>query len=383
MCATSSFPPDSAPPARAVDELAYWLALLRAPGVLARQWRELLACPGMPRALFHESRAALERRGFKPPFVAYMAAPDWNGVERDLGWLRGGPARSILTLDDGRYPPQLREIASPPPVLFALGDPAALGTLQIAIVGSRNPTPGGQRAASEFGAALAACGLTITSGLAIGIDAASHRGAIARGGKTVAVVGTGLDRVYPRRHEALMAEVAGAGVVVSEFPIGTPPLPANFPRRNRIISGLSAGTLVVEASLRSGSLITAKAALEQGREVFAIPGSIHNPMSRGCHALIKDGAKLVEAVPDILEELPGFAVASAGSPRRAPRADPPDPAAERLLKYVAWEPTSVDTLVTASGMTADEVAYLLLDLELKGYVASTPTGCYCRITYDE
>ncbi len=383
MCSTSSSPPVDTVSDTDPNSLRYWLALLRAPLSGARQWRQLLELHAGPRFLFQESRAALAGLGFKAPLLDYLKAPDWGGVERDLAWLSAQSGRSILTLADPGYPPLLREIPAPPPVLFVLGDVAALGSLQVAIVGSRNPTPPGQRTSREFAAALAASGITVTSGLALGIDAASHRGAIDGGGRTVAVVGTGLDQVYPRRHADLMAEVVEAGAVVSEFPVGTPPLPAHFPRRNRIISGLSTGTLVVEASLRSGSLITAKAALEQGREVFAIPGSIHNPMARGCHALIKDGAKLVENVADILEELAGFAVAWQPSDGSRPAADRPESAAALLLKYVAWEPTSVDTLVTASGMSAEEVAYLLLDLELKGYVASTPTGCYCRITYDE
>ena len=365
------------------NSLRYWLALLRAPLAGARQWRQLLERHAGPRFLFQESRAALAGLGLKAALLDYLKEPDWVGVERDLAWLSAQSGRSILTLADSRYPALLREIPSPPPVLFVLGDVAALSSLQIAIVGSRNPTPPGQRTSREFAAALAASGITVTSGLALGVDAASHRGAMDGGGRTVAVVGTGLDQVYPRRHADLMDEVVQTGAVVSEFSVGTPPLPAHFPRRNRIISGLSIGTLVVEASLRSGSLITARAALEQGREVFAIPGSIHNPMARGCHALIKDGAKLVESVADILEELTGFAGALDPSGDSRPAAERLESAAAHLLKYVAWEPTSVDTLVTASGMSAEKVAYLLLDLELKGYVASTPTGCYCRITYDE
>jgi DNA processing protein len=273
----------------------------------------------------------------------------------------------------------LLEISSPPPVVFTIGDPATLLTNQIAVVGSRNPSPAGERTARDFAEALAAAGLTVTSGLAIGIDAAAHRGSLNGGGRTLAVVGTGLDQVYPRRHEALAEEIAGSGAVVSEFPLGTPPRPSHFPRRNRIISGLSIGTLVVEASLRSGSLITAKAALDQGREVFAIPGSIHSAMARGCHSLIKQGAKLVESVDDVLEELGGFGLIPSRTGQPDPVGRTPDAAPGQLLKYVAWEPTSVDTLVRASGMNAETVSYLLLTLELEGYVASTPTGCYCRI----
>jgi len=212
-------------------------------------------------------------------------------------------ARHILTLHDPAYPALLKEIADPPPLLFVRGDPAVLSRPQLGIVGSRNPTPGGRSLAEDFARSLSRCGLVVTSGMALGIDAAGHRGALRGGGTTLAVAGTGPDRIYPARHRDLARAIVEQGAIISEFAPGTPALPSNFPRRNRIISGLSLGVLVVEAACRSGSLITARLAAEQGREVFALPGSIHNPLARGCHHLIRQGAKLVEDIEDIVEEL--------------------------------------------------------------------------------
>ena len=253
---------------------------------------------------------------------------------------------------------------------------------QLAIVGSRNPTPGGRETAGAFARHLAGCGLTITSGLARGIDAAGHRGALAGGGATIAVCGTGADRVYPKNHESLADEIAARGALVSEFPLGTPPGRQNFPRRNRIISGLSLGTLVVEAARQSGSLITAHAALDQGREIFAIPGSVHNPLARGCHQLIRDGAKLVETAADILEELKILARLVAENPATEPgHADTSterDPDYQRLLAAIAHDVVPVDVLVERTGLTADAVSSMLLILELQGEVESAPGGAFIR-----
>jgi DNA processing protein len=296
-------------------------------------------------------------------------------------WL-AAPGNHLLRLDDPRYPDLLRQIPDPPPVLYVRGDPAALGNLQLAIVGSRNPTRGGLENARAFAAHLAGAGLTITSGLALGIDAAAHEGALAAGGTTIAVTGTGLDRVYPARHRELAHRIAGQGALVSEFPPGTPPRPAHFPQRNRIISGLSLGTLVVEAARRSGSLVTARHALEQGREVFAIPGSIHNPLARGCHALIRQGAKLVETADDILEELGALAVAvtaDATAPDAPAGAGELDPEYRRLLDALGHDPLPIDELVARSGLTAESVSSMLLILELQGYVAPEAGGRYARI----
>jgi DNA processing protein len=253
------------------------------------------------------------------------------------------------------------------------------------MVGSRNPTASGQQTATEFARHLSASGLIITSGLALGIDAASHQGALDAAGATIAVMGTGLDRVYPARHRDLARQIAGEGALISEFPVGTPPLAENFPRRNRIISGLSLGTLVVEAALRSGSLISARNAGEQGREVFAIPGSIHNPLARGCHHLIRQGAKLVETAQDVIDELGALAVACLEQHNPGPPDEHPDQAREldgdylQLLDNIEFESTSIDQLVTSSGLTPAEVSSMLLQLEMSGYIASSPGGIYNRL----
>jgi DNA processing protein len=258
------------------------------------------------------------------------------------------------------------------------------------MVGSRNPTTGGERTARDFARHLAGCGLAITSGLAVGVDAAAHQGALEAGGITLAVTGTGLDRVYPARHRELAHRIAERGALVSEFPPGTPPLAGNFPRRNRIISGLSVGTLVVEAALKSGSLITARLAVEQGREVFAIPGSIHNPLARGCHALIRQGAKLVETADDIAEELAALLGGLSLEPVvDAGHADEgchslEDPEYQRLLQAMGHDPVSVDQLVARTGFTAETVSSMLLLLELQGHVSSSPGGFFtCNGTPDE
>lgn len=357
----------------------FWLALMRAPEYGSCRFLQLLDRPGAPGALFFESHEALAAAGAGRALIQYLQAPDWKRVERDLEWL-SAPRRSFISIRDPQYPALLREIAVPPPVLLVAGDPEALVCRQVAVVGSRNPTPVGEKTAFQLAAALASSGYAITSGLALGIDAASHRGALSVGGRTVAVLGSGPDQIYPRSHHALMEEiVATGGAVISEFPLGVPPRAANFPRRNRIISGSSLGTLVVEAALRSGSLITARLAAEQGREVFAVPGSIHNPLSRGCHALIRQGAKLVETAADILEEFGECCgVMGAAAPPASMQCDLDGPSRE-LLKYVACEPTSVDTLVAASGFSAEQTTALLVRLELSGYVASAAGGCYCRL----
>ncbi len=362
------------------DELKQWLALLHAPGLGGRGVHALLQQSGQPGPLFSSDAATLKRLGLKEQTIRHLRASDWEAVDRDLAWLEQ-PGNHILTLNDARYPALLKEIPDPPPVLFVHGDPAHLHNPQLAVVGSRNPSPGGQENARHFARHLAAAGVTISSGLAIGIDGAAHQGALEGGGFTVAVTGTGLDRVYPARQKELAHRIAGQGVLVSEFPPGTPPLAANFPRRNRIISGLSVGTLVVEAALKSGSLITARLALEQGREVFAIPGSIHNPLARGCHALIRQGAKLVETANDIMEELApllGILETAEEPSRQSSPARQLDAEYLRLLDSVGHDPTSVDAIIERSGLTADVVSSMLLLLELEGYVSSATGGRYCR-----
>jgi DNA processing protein len=311
--------------------------------------------------------------------------PDLTGVVRDLEWL-AGPARSLLTVDDPHYPVQLAAMPGMPAALFVQGDPSVLARPQVAIVGSRAATAAGCETAFGFAARLAAHGFAITSGLATGIDAAAHRGALAAGGVTIAVCGTGLDRVYPTGHERLAEEIAAAGALISEFPTGTPPAPHNFPRRNRLMSGLALGVLVVEAAARSGSLITARLAGEQGREVMAVPGSIHNPLARGCHRLIKDGAALVETVEDVLLALGVSRLESAPdcAPDARESAKIPqgalDSDAEMLLNALGFEPTDLDRLVERTGMTARFVLSNLQLLELEGRVEALAGGRYSRTT---
>lgn len=365
-----------------VRELAAWLALWRTPGLGAGGLTRLVETLGSARAALEADQSSLEAAGLPPRTAAAVAAATEEDAAPDLRWLES-EGHHILTLHDPRYPPRLREIPQAPPLLFVAGDPEVLGRPQLAVVGSRHPTPAGRQIAQEFARHLAAAGLAVTSGLAMGIDAAAHEGALAAGGATIAVAGTGPDRVYPARNRDLARRIAAAGAVVSEFPVGSPARPEHFPRRNRIISGLSLGTLVVEAARRSGSLITARLAGEQGREVFAIPGSIHNPLARGCHALIREGAKLVETVEDILVELrdslgpvpapePPCAAEEAAQP-------PEDPAYETLLEAMGWEPVGVDTLVQRTGLTPEAVSSMLLILELRDCVASMSGGAYQRL----
>lgn len=365
-------------------DLQDWLVLLHAPGVGPRSFAQLLAQFGSPRAARRASRSALLALGCGAFAIDYLAADRWPEVERDLVWL-ADPDNHALTLHDPAYPPLLRQLSDAPPVLFVRGAVEVLGTPQLAIVGSRNPTPGGAETAYEFAAHLARAGLTITSGLALGIDAASHRGTLAADGVTIAVAATGLDRVYPASHRELAHDIVVRGALVSEFAPGTPPLPEHFPRRNRIISGLSLGTLVVEAALRSGSLITARHAAEQGREVFAIPGSIQNPLARGCHALIRQGAKLVETAKDIIEELgaladfntaAGAAQLSAVDPSRPASIDPEY---QKLIECMDFAPISIDQLVQRSGLTAEAVSSMLLIMELQGRVVAVAGGRYACV----
>ena len=280
----------------------------------------------------------------------------------------------IITLHDSRYPAHLKTINDPPPLLYVRGDPDYLQQPQLAMVGSRSPTTVGKRTACDFAEFLSNSGITITSGLARGIDGASHQGALQGIAGTVALVAHGLDIVYPASHQKLAEAISQRGAIVSEVPIGTAPHKGLFPRRNRIISGLSLGTLVVEAALKSGSLITAKHALEQGREVFAIPGSIHNPLARGCHQLLRQGAKLVETAEDILEELAPHLKSAPSATNKKFEADKSgeklDPDHQKLLKCLEYEPVTIDELVNRSGFTAAEVASMLLIMELEGSVVS-------------
>jgi DNA processing protein len=298
---------------------------------------------------------------------ALLAEPDAAQLDAVRDWL-AQPDNSLMTLADEDYPRNLLEIADPPVILYCKGQRALLSQPGLGIVGSRNATPQGVRDAEAFAHALSDAGLTIVSGLALGIDAAAHRGGLAGAGSSIAVVGTGLDRIYPARNKSLAHQLVERGVIVSEFPLGTPPLPSHFPRRNRLISGLSRGVLVVEAAPDSGSLITARVATEQGREVFAIPGSIHSPLARGCHALIKQGAKLVESAADILDEL-------AWQQRLAPPALP-ETQTDSLLAALDGAPATLDSLAERTGLTLEALSAKLLALELDGRIASLPGGRY-------
>lgn len=368
-----SSPPKSAP---------QWLTLAHLPGLGARRRLDLLEHFGSIEALFESPRGLLERAlpGSRETIEAILAGPDPERLAPALEWL-AQDRHHLVTWQDADYPRLLREIADPPLALYVLGDRATLGLPQFAIVGSRNPTPTGKENAFAFARALASAGLAITSGLALGIDGEAHRGALAANGRTLAVTGTGLDRVYPAAHRELAHAIAEQGALVSEFALGTPPRPENFPVRNRLIAGLSIGTLVVEAALKSGSLITARLATESGREVFAIPGSIHAPQSRGCHALIRQGAKLVETARDILEELHSLAQVALGETAEESVAVPGDLGAEqvRVLDSLGHDPASIDQLVERSGLTASGVSSILLELELRGLVTPAAGGRYLRV----
>lgn len=365
------------------EHLLHWLALIHARGVGSRTAGKLLDFFGSAEEICTASTPKLEQTGLKRASIDSLKNPDQAAIDTDLNWLSGAD-NHILTLADADYPDLLKSISDPPPVLFLHGDRSILSTPQLAIVGSRNPTTGGKQTARDFARHLAASGLTITSGLALGIDGAAHEGAI-ENGTSIAVMGTGLDRVYPARHRQLAHEIAASGgALVSEFPPGTAPRAANFPRRNRIISGLSVGTLTVEAALQSGSLITARLAMEQGREVFAIPGSIHNPLARGCHALIRDGAKLVETSTDILEELTSILGTYLQTNETSTEENDSETNAhldneyQALLNSMGFDPVTTDQLKELTNFTTKEISSMLLLLELDGYVSSAPGGRFSR-----
>jgi DNA processing protein len=365
------------------EERDAWLRLKLTPGVGDATARKLLAAFGLPPELFTQPQSALSAV-IGPALAARLQTePEgWRALcARTAAWLAEGESRQLLTLGDPGYPPELLQTEDPPLLLHVEGDLAALRhPLRLAVVGSRNPTAQGADHARAFAQALAGAGACIVSGLALGIDAAAHEGALAAGGSTLAVVGTGLDQVYPRKHQALARRIAAQGALVSEYPLGTPPLAANFPKRNRIISGLSQGVLVVEAALQSGSLITARQAAEQGREVFAIPGSIHSPQSRGCHALIRQGAKLVESAQDILEELRcDTPAADTGRPHAVGGGDEDtSPRGDPLLRALGYEPCGLDALQARCGLDTATLQARLLELEFDGLVARLPGGLYQR-----
>jgi DNA processing protein len=354
-----------------VPGLEAWLRLALIPGIGDGALRRLLEAFGTPAAALSASRAQFTPHLGSKQIEALQAGPDARLLADTLAWL-DEPRHHLVTWLDGDYPSQLREMADPPALLYAKGRREMLAQNCLAIVGSRNATPQGEANAEAFAQVLSQAGITIVSGLALGIDAAAHRGGLKGTGSTIAVVGTGLDRVYPARNKALAHEIAENGLLLSEFPLGTISAPGHFPKRNRIISGLSHAVLVVEAALNSGSLITARLALEQGREVMAIPGSIHSPLAKGCHALIKQGAKLVESAQDIVEELAWPLMPRARAAQPAGEADP-------LLQHLGFDPVGLDQLAERCGLTVEALSAKLLTLELEGRVTQLPGGRYQRI----
>ena len=346
------------------------------PGIGGETQRRLLSAFGLPEAIFSAGRSTL--RGVAGDRIATLLLDTDNSIAVSAAetWA-SQQGHALITLGSADYPPALLEIPDPPTLLYAMGRFELLTRPMLSIVGSRNPTPQGVQNAECFSEALARAGLVIASGLALGIDAAAHRAALRAGGDTVAFIGTGIDRIYPSRNRELARDIAAQGCIVSEFPLGTPAIGSNFPRRNRLISGIGRGTLVVEAAIDSGSLITARLAAEQNREVFAVPGSIHSPQSRGCHQLLKQGAKLVETVQDILDELlwkkpsdPPVALDSGDS------VSPMDP----LLDIIGFDPCSIDLLAARSGLSIDVLSTRLMQMELDGYLAHLAGGSVQRIT---
>ena len=367
-------------------ELTAWLRLTLSPGVGNDTARKLLAAFGSAEAVFVQSTAALRQLGGDKLVSAITVEPPKLAglLQATVDWLAAGNNRTVAPIGSTHYPAALLNIEDPPLVLYMMGSQinrAQEATNNIAsnlaIVGSRNPTPQGEANARQFAKAFAEQGLCIVSGLALGVDGAAHDGALLGGGQTIAVVGTGLDRVYPKKHLALAHRITANGLIISEFPIGTPPLHANFPKRNRIISGLSVGTLVVEAALKSGSLITARLASEQGKDVFAIPGSIHSQQSRGCHYLIKQGAKLVETAQDVMEELkihmpPGMLLPEDDSE--------PAKSDSSFLSALGFDIVSLDAIQARTGMSTPELQAKLLELELDGLVMRLPGGLFQRMS---
>jgi DNA processing protein len=373
------------------EELRDWLRLTLTPGIGNVGARRLLAAFGLPHHIFDQGQAALEQVAGRQAAAALLKEPEGLEAQTDtaLQWLQGatpGIERRILTLADAGYPAALLQTEDPPTLLYAMGRVSLGFPAAVAVVGSRNPTAQGIANARAFARSLAQSGLCVVSGLALGIDAAAHEGALEGAAPdvlaTLAVVGTGLDRVYPKRNLELAHRIAERGVILGEYPLGTPPIDANFPKRNRIISALGLGTLVVEAALKSGSLITARLALEQGKDVFAIPGSIHSPQSRGCHALIRQGAKLVETAQDVLEELrlatPASKLPAEAEPEGGDEGGE-EPAPPDLLTAMGFDPVGLDALIARTGIPAAHLQAQLLELELSGEVSRLPGGLYQRV----
>lgn len=365
------------------EGLAEWLRLSLTEGVGTQTARELMAHFGLPENIFSASFSALQKCVPEKLALTLSGPPSdamCEKIESSLAWA-SQPGNQVLTFADEHYPKSLLSIADPPPVLYVKGRADLLSRPSVAIVGSRSATQQGLQNAGRFAQALSHAGLTVVSGLALGIDAAAHEGALSAvpaHGSTVAITGTGLDLVYPAKHRELAHRIAAEGCLVSEYPLGTPAIAANFPRRNRLISGLSQGVLVVEAALQSGSLITARSALEQGREVFAIPGSIHSPLAKGCHQLIRQGAKLVESAQDILEEL-RWQIPAATSHHPAPPVETSNPDTAMLLKAAGHDPVTIDELAERTNIPVRAIQAGLLELEMQGHVEMLPGGIYRRL----
>ncbi|MBY6203875.1 DNA-processing protein DprA [Halomonas denitrificans] len=373
------------------ERLRAWLILLQAPGLGGGALGALIERDIDPATLPGRSLSELGQLGLREAAARALRRPDEERLARSLAWL-DDPNHHLVTLEDELYPPLLGTTSDAPAALFVHGDPEALLSPQVAVVGSRSATRGGLETAAEFGRALAAAGLVVTSGLAAGVDGKAHRAALDAGGRTIAVAGTGPDRVYPAHHRDLAHQIVDNGAVVTPFAPGVGPRPGHFPARNRIISGMSLGVVVIEASLRSGSLITARLAGEQGREVFAVPGSIRNPQARGCHRLIRDGARLVETPADVIEDLAPLAGELAGRLRAlldeddasadGARADEPpddeDPDVQAVLEALGFDPTPVEAVIDRTELTTSAVSSILLSLELEGRVAAHAGGRYSR-----
>lgn len=353
-----------------MNNLPYYLALNRMERVgprtvakLQKRWPDL-------ENMFRLSATELEQEGLSPALAQTIAGFNLNMIDEDLNWLQAADNHHILTWDSCDYPALLKEINDPPIVLYVKGVLGSLNPPKLAVVGSRNPTVTGSENARHFAKAIAAYGVTIVSGLALGIDAEAHRGCLESKGQTIAVLGTGIDQIYPRRHHSFAQQIVQNGLLISEFPLKSPPTAGHFPRRNRIISGLSLCTLVVESAIKSGSLITARMALEQNRDVLAIPGSIHNPLARGCHYLLQQGAKLVTSVADVLEELQIDSEQQSADKTTLPLAS----GNKNLVKFIGFEMTTVDQIILRSGCTVEQVTSELAELELNGAVVSVPGG---------
>jgi DNA processing protein len=361
-----------------IAEKSLWISLSLVQGVGSQTFCQLLKIFASPSGIYAASTQQLKQVVSDSIATKISLGIDEAAVNASIHWLSQAN-NYLITLADSTYPKALLETPDPPPIIYAKGNPALLNYPSLAIVGSRNASVQGEKNAEAFAEGLCAYGLCIISGLALGIDGAAHRGALKANGATIAVVGTGLDIIYPAKHRDLAHQIAAQGLIISEFPLGTASMPQNFPRRNRIISGLSLGCLVVEANLQSGSQITARLAAEQGREVFAIPGSIHSPMSKGCHQLIKQGAKLVDCLQDIVEELglSNGSVDNLGLNKRPANVGTAE--INSLLKLMGYEAISLESLVRLSHLTVSEVSSMLMLLELEGSIASLSGGQYQKI----